>query len=397
MSIPHNILIEFFDSDYLENITAALCGSYSRILFICMKTDSPDFERSRAAHTEFLKRRTGIIPEFHEIEQNDFQGILRLLERFTDAENRFVFDVTGGTNLFIAAAGAFAGGRPDIRTEIIYYDLLSGRFSSSSPENNRARFTPPTLSIGEIVRIHSADIIERKEPVGVSRCGDGLAREIKHLWKIISDMPREWNVYTTVKRETVRCGNGRLITDIVPQGAADDYRAVTKRLEANGLLTDYRKTDGVATYLLRVPEGAEVLFKKGGNMLELYSRLAASQCGIFTDLSTGIMLDWDGIEQPFDINIRNEVDLLCVSGCIPFFISCKNTAPTNANLYEIEALAQHYCGKYTVKALISTLSATPAVRSRAQNMNIHLIENVSTISYPRFVSQLAALRPPFLP
>ena len=147
------------------------------------------------------------------------------------------------------------------------------------------------------------------------------------------------------------------------------------------------------SYHLNIPECAEVLFKKSGNILELYSYLAAFECGIFTDITTGVMLDWDGVKDNSQRNTSNEADLLCVSNCIPFFISCKNTVVTNSYLYELDALARHYCGKYTVKVIISTVPSTVSVVSRAKDMDIKLIDNVQAVSHQDFLKKLAALTP----
>ena len=87
----------------------------------------------------------------------------------------------------------------------------------------------------------------------------------------------------------------------------------------------------------------------------------------------------------------NEVDLLLVSGYIPVFVSCKNTVVQNNHLYEVNALVRHYCGKYAKKVLISTLPATVAIKNRAKDMDIVLIDNVNVISFNNLKSKLAAI------
>ena len=107
MSTPQKILIEFFDLDYLDNIIAPICEKYDRIIYIRRNDPKQTLRRSRDAHSRFLSKRTNAVPEFMIVEPYDYQRMVKVLEEITDAENDFTFDITGGTNLFIAGAGDF--------------------------------------------------------------------------------------------------------------------------------------------------------------------------------------------------------------------------------------------------------------------------------------------------
>ena len=105
MAAPQKILIEFFDLDYLDNIIAPLCDNYDRVIYIRRDDTKQIQRRSRNAHSCFLSKRRKIVPEYMIVEPYDYQKMLKVLEQITDTENYFTFDITGGTNIFIAAAG----------------------------------------------------------------------------------------------------------------------------------------------------------------------------------------------------------------------------------------------------------------------------------------------------
>ena len=405
MSTPQKILIEFFDLDYLDNIIAPICEKYDRIIYIRRNDPKQTLRRSRDAHSRFLSKRTNAVPEFMIVEPYDYQRMIKVLEEITDAENDFTFDITGGTNLFIAGAGDFIARHPDVKAEVIFFDLEKGLLSSSNPQLSNAPFVLPKLSVEEVIQIHNADLMPQQDGFIRYNVRDPkLNSEIMRIWNIMKTMPKEWNnffaISRTITREKTRQPDGGYVknsyckvTDYVPMHLKKDHGAIVNKLIRNNILTNYIIELDSVSYHLHIPECAEVLFKKSGNILELYTYLAAFECGIFTDVTTGVLLDWDGVKDYSQRNTNNEADLLCVSNCIPFFISCKNTVVTNAHLYELDALARHYCGKYAVKVFISTVESSVSIVSRAEDMNIKLIDNVQAVSHQDFLKKLAALAP----
>ena len=394
MSAPQNILIEFFDLDYLDNIIAPLCGEYDRVIYICRDDPEQIQRHSLKAHTRFLRKRINVVPEYKTVEPYDYQRMIKALEEITDAENHFTIDITGGANLFIAAAGDFTAKHPEVKAVIVFYDLEEGLKSSSDPQKTKTPFTFPTLSVEEVVNIHNADLMPQQDGfISYNVRDPKLKSEIVQIWNIMKTKPKEWNNYSAIGRTITREKSYCSVTDYVQQRFMNDHKAIVRELNRRKILTNYIMGLDSVSYHLNISEGTEVLFKKGGNILELYSYLAAVECGIFTDVKTGVMLDWDGIMDNSRRNTNNEADLLCVSNCIPFFISCKNTDVTNAYFYELDALARHYCGKYAVKVLISTVESSVAISSRAKDMDIKLIDNVQGLSYQAFLKKLAALAP----
>ena len=405
MAAPQKILIEFFDLDYLDNIIAPLCDNYDRVIYIRRDDTKQIQRRSRNAHSRFLSKRRKIVPEYMIVEPYDYQKMLKVLEQITDTENHFTFDITGGTNIFIAAAGDFIATHPEIKSEIIFYDLKAGLISSSDPQKANTPFTLPKLRVEEVVQIHNADLMPQQDGFIRYKVRDPkLNSEIIRIWNIMKSMPKEWNIFCaisrTITRKKTRKPGGEYVnnsycsvTDYVPTHWKKDHSAIVNTLISNNILSNYIIDLDSVSYHLNIPECVEMLFKKSGNILELYSYLSAVECGIFTDVTTGVLLDWDGVKDNSLRNTNNEADLLCVSNCIPFFISCKNTAVTNAHLYELDALARHYCGKYAVKVLISTVESSVSISSRADDMNIKLIDNVQALSHQDFLKKLAALAP----
>ena len=194
MSTPQKILIEFFDLDYLDNIIAPICEKYDRIIYIRRNDPKQTLRRSRDAHSRFLSKRTNAVPEFMIVEPYDYQRMIKVLEEITDAENDFTFDITGGTNLFIAGAGDFIARHPDVKAEVTFFDLEKGLLSSSNPQLSNAPFVLPKLSVEEVIQIHNADLMPQQDGFIRYNVRDPkLNSEIMRIWNIMKTMPKEWN------------------------------------------------------------------------------------------------------------------------------------------------------------------------------------------------------------
>jgi hypothetical protein len=89
------------------------------------------------------------------------------------------------------------------------------------------------------------------------------------------------------------------------------------------------------------------------------------------------MIDWDGVEHKNKgIDVLNEIDVLCIDGNIPTFISCKGGRMDDGQaldpMYELLTVAKRFGGKYAKKVLAVVHPLKDVYMSRAQEMEIEI-------------------------
>ncbi len=113
-----------------------------------------------------------------------------------------------------------------------------------------------------------------------------------------------------------------------------------------------------------------------GIWLELFAYVSAKRSGLFSDVRTSVLVDWDGSEYN-NKGTRNEVDVLAVHNVTPVFISCKMGVPTPLALSEIKMLSDKFGGERTQTVLLTAADVekkNPAVAQRARDLGIYLLD-----------------------
>ena len=113
-----------------------------------------------------------------------------------------------------------------------------------------------------------------------------------------------------------------------------------------------------------------------GIWLELFAYVSAKRSGLFSDVRTSVLVDWDGSEYNSK-GTRNEVDVLAVHNVTPVFISCKMGVPTPLALSEIKMLSDKFGGERTQTVLLTAADVekkNPAVAQRARDLGIYLLD-----------------------
>ena len=116
----------------------------------------------------------------------------------------------------------------------------------------------------------------------------------------------------------------------------------------------------------------------------------------YDDIDVGIFVDWDGNihnEACSQKDTRNEIDVILMKDLVPIFISCKNGEVKKEALYELSTMADRFGGEYARKVLLATYinnddESRKAIKQRAQDMNISIIDNVDKMSKEDFIATL---------
>ena len=116
---------------------------------------------------------------------------------------------------------------------------------------------------------------------------------------------------------------------------------------------------------------------------------------IYHDVEVGVTIDWDG-DNKAPYRTYNEIDVLAMRGAVPMFISCKNGAVSVEELYKLNTVAEQFGKRYAKKVLVATEldrhgARAEAVRARAADMGIRLIENLDAMEVSEISRVLSTL------
>ena len=109
-----------------------------------------------------------------------------------------------------------------------------------------------------------------------------------------------------------------------------------------------------------------------GSVLELYIYEAAVETGLFNDVRTSAVVDWEG--GVLRDSVTNEIDVMAMAGILPVFISCKTCAINTEALNELAILRDRFGGKGARAAIVTTQRCRSVTRNRAAELDIDVID-----------------------
>ena len=124
----------------------------------------------------------------------------------------------------------------------------------------------------------------------------------------------------------------------------------------------FRFLDGQVRYWLR----------DVGSVLETCVYKACLDTGLFDDVCTSVVVDWEG-----DLkhgNITNELDVMATKGIMPVFISCKTGEIRTEALNELSVLRDRFGGRIARAAIVSAAKCQLITRHRADELDIDVID-----------------------
>lgn len=392
---PRRTLVEFYDSEYLENIISLLRGNYSDVVFIFFSRANEPTEYDRRALSEYIRNNFGFSPRFREISENTVECALKSFRDLISDGGAYDFDITGGSTVFIAAAGALAVDNGGKRIFLHEYDPATGKRIFAYPENLTVTGERNgRLTVDHVLALRGIEIRHKQHAIRYRLEQDNLRGEVLRLWNAIRADLKAWNSFCCTAAHIEQGRYSSSVDKRIPVNQMANYDRLLGKLRGNGIISDlheYRDGDKIElSYRLNVPESALFLYDKAGNILEMLTYVAAVDSGCFADCCTGISLDWDDSNRREDSGAYNEIDTVLTCGHIPCFISCKNTKITNEFMYEIMVMARHYGGKYAVPGLVCTTECNGADHGRAKEMGVVLIDGIASMTVEEYSRKLVS-------
>lgn len=378
------ILIESYSAKTPENLISLMKENFDRICFLSFREMEAPTEENIKNLEKVICQITGIRPEFFSVENVSIEGVLSLLEPLLNGGNTLTVDLTGGNEIFAAAAGILFQKAAKNRVFLHQYQVKTGKKHFSHPVFTDAEsFFPHYLSADQILTLNGSKVLVSPSYSFSQGC---MRKEVLRLWKVVKENPKAWNHFCSLSAPGESEKNFLLQKDL---GSGDSrlktYSTVARKLKKNGIMTDenilIKNGRSIADFKLIVPEEALFLYEKAGNALEMYAALCAFDSNIFHDIRVGVKLDWNGtVEKSHIPDPKNEIDLILMHENLPILASCKNSPPQNEHLYEIMIMAKHYGGHYATPMVLATGNGSPTVRQRAKEMRIVLIDGIRHLS-----------------
>lgn len=383
-----NVNIEFFDSEPLENLITCLNFKMDKVIFFghgdTMTQDRMKDTR-RALHNICEIEDV----EFITVSQKSLYKVLELLEKEISAEmksgNKCFFDLSGGEDLVLVAMGMLA----------TQYKVPLHKFAL--PENELYLLTKwdkvpridevverreLKLTLDDIIGLHGGVINYRQQKDVKSNLEDKAFRNsVQAMWEIANDSQKKWNGLSSVFKECTKYEDEyqcvrvsvkamrqalKRIPDIISIKELCNY---LNRLENQAILEKVAVDEEKIEFAYKTLMIRDCLLD-AGCLLELHTYYERIGSGRYSDCRVGVHIDWDGEINGREIDVENEIDVMLLEGVVPVFISCKNGRVNQMALYELDAVANRFGGKYVRKELSATQEITPGYLKRAAEMGI---------------------------
>lgn len=369
-------LIELYDERPVENVLAAEVFRPERVVFLC-PPEVAQSKRTQKVIREFLSHR-GVEAELVFLESSMYntskikRQLLHAVEEYPDC----VLDITGGTD-----AALFAGGLLCAETSVPvftfsrrrgrFYNIHNAPFADERECGVRYsvedcfRMAGGAMRMGRVDNAVIAKYLDRIDPF--------FSLYLKHRG--------EWPRIVTFMQRASRAEQDAPVPLAVdsPYVVKGEYGSRISAPEQ--ALRGFEELGFISG--LEIESGKRVAFKfedaqvrawlrDVGSVLELYIYKACLDSGLFQDVRTSAVVDWEGdFSQD---NVTNELDVMAMRGIVPLFISCKTCAISTEALNELAILRGRFGGETAKAAIVTSQRCRNITRHRASELGIDVID-----------------------
>lgn len=383
-------VFEFFGNEPIENVITCMNYTIDRVIFLGYAEKMEDRKKSTS---HFLKKYCAVKEIiFYPLENDDLRNIKETMRKLIESEqlagNDIYFDITGGESLILLAFGMLSVEYDTPmhffkveENKIIELDEGATKSISTSVLNN-----PIDLDLDKYVELKGG-IINNELHKPIKTIDDAeLIDDLDKLWNVEKKYWDLWNPFSTfLKKEMISdeklmvCRSASSIINSLRRTGTrldtpKELNMILDDLQKAGLIKELKHADGKYKFRFK-NETIKELLCDGGSVLELHTY--ENEKDNYDDCRVGIHLDWDGvISTPTEGDVLNEIDVLALNGNVPVFISCKS-GKMGAHqilhaIYELEAVADRFGGKYAKKMLVTLNPIGNVYLERAKEMGIEV-------------------------
>lgn len=384
-------LIELYDERPLENVLSTEVFSPERTVFICPPEVGRDTRLQQKLREYFAHRGVQAELEFVTASLLDASAVAKHLREVVARYSDCALDIAGGTDAALFAAGLLCA-NVDIpvftysRKRNTFFDIRGAAFARDLPCQVRLRVEDCFLMAGGAMRTGRVDnaVLAR------------YAELIPQLYLIYMKYRRQWNGIVTYIQ---RISQGQEVhPTLLAQGAYQVKAPQGGRVQANpDALRDMQSAGLIDDLSISEQEGVRFSFRDAqvrawlrdvGSALELHIYQSCRALGVFDDVRTSVVVDWQGGNQPDAVT--NEIDVMATCGVRPIFISCKTCDVKTEALNELAILRDRFGGQIARAAIVTAERGRAPMRHRAMELGIDVID-LEDLQGPDLARRLKAL------
>ncbi len=366
-------LIELYDDRPLDNVLATEVFAPEETVFICPDSVAQDKALRASMRDYFRLRHCRTKLSYVPVSLLDAVRVEGKIRQVLETHEDCAIDISGGTDAALFAAGAVSGDTPVFtysRGRNTFYEIRNAPFARSLPCNVR-------LDARACLMMAGGDLLQGRED---NRQLRGHMRQMERLFEVYGRYRRVWNdqvafiqKISRADDETLSAGGERQVKANNRLVTADE--AMFRDLEAQGLIEDLRTGDTDLSF--RFPDDlVRFWLRDMGSALELEVYRACVNGGGFDDCVLSAVVNWRSADSAAQA-VTNEIDVMCVRGVTPLFISCKTCEIRTEALNELAILRDRFGGKGSHAAIVTSAGATRSRRlmlKRANELGIQVIE-----------------------
>jgi hypothetical protein len=369
-------LIELYDERAIENVLGAETFKPEKVIYLCPTEIFLDGKKQKTLINFFHSRGIDVEVDFIETSMYKADKIYRLLTKIASKHDDCVIDITGGTDAALFAAGMFcqSTGTPAFtysRKNNSFYEISRATFADRLPCTLKYSVEDFINMTGGYLKQGRVDnrILHRYMDKFVPFFGIYLkykrkwSDEITYLQRISQpkkDMPVNLEVYGKYDQKGERgsrvYANPSLLHDLQNIGFIKDLNIIPNK----------------SVYFVFKDENIRSWLRDVGSVLELYMYKICVDTGIFDDIVSSAVVNWD--DATSHDTVSNEIDVVASRGVIPLFISCKTCEIKTEALNELAILKDRFGGKGAKAVLVTTEHCNAAARHRAAQLGMTIID-----------------------
>ncbi len=369
-------LIELYDERPLENVLGVEMFRPARVVYVCPDQIASDLRIQQKLRQYFQHRgiRTELI--FLRARVFDTEAMLNLFRKTVAQYPDCALDITGGTDAVLFASGLLCAetGIPAFtysRRQNRFYNIRSAPFAANLPCDISFSVEDCFMMAGGSMRTGRVDndILFRYLDV------------IDPFFQIYLANRRQWTkIVTYIQRISPASADGSFSLKVSGNYTVKGEHAsrisapepVLQALEQLGFLSELSiDPENSVSFSFRDAQ-IRAWLRDVGSVLELYVYKACLDSGLFQDVRTSAVVDWDGDGR--QNAVTNELDVMCTRGITPVFISCKTCDAKTEALNELAILRDRFGGKMARAAIVTAERGGAALRNRASELNIAVID-----------------------
>ena len=387
-------LIELYDERPIENVLASEVFRPERTVYLCPSEIAQD-KRIQTKLREYYAH-CGLETELVFLESSLYNSekLLRQLRSVTEKYEDCCLDITGGTDAALFACGQLCAER-DIpaftysRKRNCFYNIHNADFAEDLPCTVQHKVEDCFLMAGGAMRkgrVDNAILAGYLDKIDdffriYLRYRTGWNKTVQYI-QLVSQGEKGVPAPLEVEADyTVRGERGAKI-----EAPADCLRDLEKLGFLRGVeISRERVRFAFADQQIRN------WLRDVGSVLELYVYKACLDTGIFNDVRTSAVVDWEGDFRQDDVT--NEIDVMAMQGVLPAFISCKTCEVDTDALNELAILRGRFGGEGAKAAIVTTQRCQNITRHRAAEYRIEVID-LEDLREGRAAEQIKAMMRP---